>query len=148
MPKNSKKLVLIDGNALVHRAFHAFFQSDLRTSRGEPTTAVYGFAVMLLNIYTRLNPDYIAVAFDTSKPTFRHQEFKDYKATRPDTHQDLISQFPRIQELVETFNIPVFAVDGFEADDVIGTLSLKLLKRCLHCHRSDMDALQLVDDHT
>ena len=149
MPKGQKKLVLIDGNALFHRAFHAFARADLRTPKGEPTTAVYGFAVMLLNIYTKLKPDYIAVAFDTGKPTFRHEEFVEYKATRPETHQDLISQIPRIQELVETFNIPVFAKDGFEADDIIGTLSAQAPTTVdTYIATGDMDALQLVDDHT
>lgn len=149
MPKGNKKLVLIDGNALFHRAFHAFLRSDLRSPSGEPTTAVYGFAVMLLNIYTKLNPDYIAVAFDTAKPTFRHEEFVDYKATRPETHQDLIAQLPRIDELVETFNIPIFSKDGFEADDIIGTLSAQAPRDIdTYIATGDMDSLQLVDDHT
>jgi DNA polymerase-1 len=89
MPKGKKKLVLIDGNALIHRAFHAFARADLRTPKGEPTTAVYGFAVMLLNIYTKLKPDYVAVAFDTGKPTFRHEEYEEYKATRVASPKEL-----------------------------------------------------------
>ena len=83
MSKGRPVLVLIDSHALIHRAFHAFARADLRTAKGEPTSAVYGFAVMLLNIYTKLKPDYIAVAFDTGKPTFRHEEYTEYKATRP-----------------------------------------------------------------
>lgn len=149
MPKGNKKLVLIDGNALIHRAFHAFARADLRTPKGEPTTAVYGFAVMLLNIHTKLKPDYVAVAFDTGKPTFRHEEYAEYKATRVAAPQELYDQIPRIQELVETFNIPVFTKDGFEADDIIGTLSAQAPTNIdTYIATGDMDALQLVDDHT
>jgi DNA polymerase I-like protein with 3'-5' exonuclease and polymerase domains/5'-3' exonuclease len=146
---SQKKLVLIDGNALIHRGFHAFARADLRTPSGQPTGAVYGFAVMILNIYTKLKPDYIAVAFDTGKPTFRHEEYKEYKATRVAAPQDLYDQIPKIQELVETFNIPVFTKDGFEADDIIGTLSAQAPQSVdTYIATGDMDALQLVDDHT
>src|SRR5690606_9568291 len=94
-------------------------------------------------------PDYIVVAFDTGKPTFRHEEFADYKATRPETNKDLVSQFPRVYELAETFNIPIFTKDGFEADDIIGTLSAQApLDIDTYTATGDMDTLQLVDDHT
>ena len=149
MATGRKKLVLIDGNALVHRAFHALAQANLTSPAGEPTGAVYGFAVMLLNIFTKLKPDYIAVAFDTSAPTFRHKEYEDYKATRIKAPQELYDQIPRIQELLESFNIPMFTKDGFEADDIVGTLSLQAPDTLdTYIATGDMDALQLVDKHT
>ena len=149
MSKSKEKLVLIDGNALIHRAFHALSRANLISPNGEPTGAVYGFAVMLLNIFTKLKPDYIAVAFDTGKPTFRHKEYADYKATRIKAPQELYDQIPRIQELVETFNIPVFTQDGFEADDIIGTLSHQVPEIIdTYIATGDMDALQLINNHT
>ncbi|MBU1092615.1 DNA polymerase I [Patescibacteria group bacterium] len=149
MTDGKKKLVLIDGNALVHRAFHALAQANLTSPTGEPTGAVYGFAVMLLNIYTKLRPDYIAVAFDTAAPTFRHKEYAEYKATRIKAPQELYDQIPRIQELVETFNIPMFLEDGFEADDIVGTLAKQSPETIdTYIATGDMDALQLVDNHT
>lgn len=149
MSKSKEKLVLIDGNALIHRAFHALSRANLTSPNGEPTGAVYGFAVMLLNIFTKLKPDYIIVAFDTGKPTFRHKEYADYKATRIKAPQELYDQIPRIQELVETFNIPVFTKDGFEADDIIGTLSHQVPEIIdTYIATGDMDALQLINNHT
>ncbi|MFA5967343.1 MAG: DNA polymerase I [Patescibacteria group bacterium] len=149
MAQGRKKLVLVDGNALVHRAFHALAQANLTSPTGEPTGAVYGFAVMLLNIFTKLKPDYIAVAFDTSAPTFRHTEYKEYKATRIKAPQELYDQIPRVQELLETFNIPLFTKDGFEADDIVGTLSHQAPDTIdTYIATGDMDALQLVNNHT
>lgn len=149
MDKSKEKLVLIDGNALIHRAFHALSRANLTSPNGEPTGAVYGFAMMLLNIFNKLKPDYIAVAFDTGKPTFRHEEYADYKATRIKAPQELYDQIPRIQELVETFNIPIFTKDGFEADDVIGTLAHQTPEIInTYIATGDMDALQLINNHT
>ncbi len=149
MGKNKEKLVLIDGHALIHRAFHALSRANLTSPNGEPTGAVYGFAVMLLNIFTKLKPDYIIVAFDTGKPTFRHREYQDYKATRIKAPQELYDQIPRIQELVEVFNIPVFTKEGFEADDIIGTLSRQTPATIdTYIATGDMDTLQLINDHT
>ena len=149
MAARRKKLVLIDGNSLVHRGFHAFSRLNLTSPTGENTSAVYGFALILLNIFTKLKPDYIAVAFDTQAPTFRHEEYKEYKATRIKAPQELYDQIPRIQELVETFNIPLFTKDGFEADDVIGTLSAQAPKELsTYIATGDMDTLQLVDNNT
>ena len=149
MPTQHKKLVLIDGNALIHRGFHAFSRLNLTSPNGENTTAIYGFAVILLGILSKLKPDYIAVSFDTAAPTFRHEEYKEYKATRIKAPQELYDQIPRIQELVETFNIPVFLKDGFEADDIIGTLSAQAPKDLdTYIATGDMDTLQLVDSNT
>ena len=149
MPIARKKLVLIDSYALIHRAFHAFSRANLTTPEGEPTGAVYGFAVMLLNILTKLKPDYIVATFDTAKPTFRHEEYVEYKATRVKAPDELYAQIPKVFELAEAFNIPVFAKDGFEADDVIGTLAKQAPTEIdTYIATGDMDALQLVNDHT
>ncbi len=144
-----KKLVLIDGNSLVHRAFHAFSRAELTSPSGQPTGAIYGFAVMLINIYTKLKPDYIAVAFDTEAPTFRHKEYVEYKATRIKAPQELYDQIPEVQALLESFNIPIFLKDGFEADDIIGTLAKQAPTDInTYIATGDMDALQLVNNHT
>ncbi|MFA5270007.1 MAG: DNA polymerase I [Patescibacteria group bacterium] len=149
MATRRKKLVLIDGNSLVHRGFHAFSRLGLTSPTGENTTATYGFAFILLNILGRLKPDYIAVTFDTQAPTFRHEEYKEYKATRIKAPQELYDQIPRIQELVEVFNIPMFLKEGFEADDIIGTLSAQAPKDLdTYIATGDMDTLQLVDNNT
>jgi len=149
MGKNKEKLVLVDGHALIHRAFHALSRANLTSPNGEPTGAVYGFAVMLLSIFTKLKPDYIIVAFDTGKPTFRHQQYQGYKANRIKAPQELYDQIPRIQELVEVFNIPVFTKEGFEADDIIGTLSHQTPATIdTYIATGDMDTLQLINDHT
>lgn len=146
--KSNKKLVLIDGSSLIHRAFHALAQTNLTSPTGEPVAAVYGFALMLMNIYTKLHPEYIVVAFDTKAPTFRHEEYKEYKATRIKAPQELYDQIPRIQELIEAFNIPLFLKDGFEADDVIGTLAKQAPEDIdVYIASSDMDTLQLVNKH-
>src|SRR4030042_2681987 len=116
-----KKLVLIDGHSLVHRGFHAFSRLGLTSPTGENTSGVYGFTLILLNILSKLKPDYIAVAFDSHAPTFRHKEYAEYKATRVAPPQELSDQIPRIQELLEKFNIPQFEKPGFEADDIVGT---------------------------
>ena len=115
-------LLLFDGNALVHRAFHAL--PPLTQSRtGEMVNAVYGFASTLLKVLADLKPSHWAVAFDRPAPTFRHDMFADYKAQRPATPEELKSQIGRVHELVRAFHIPIFELDGFEADDVLGTLS-------------------------
>lgn len=116
-----QRLVLVDGHAILHRAFHAL--PPLTTRSGELVNAVYGFASMLFKILDDLRPEYIAVAFDTPKPNFRHHEFVGYQAQRPKTDSELIGQIQKVHELVSAFNIPIFELEGFEADDVIGTLA-------------------------
>jgi len=118
------RFVLIDGHAIIHRAYHAYPQT-LKTRKGELTNAVYGFTSILLTVLRQLKPKYVAVAFDLPKPTFRHIEFKDYKAQRPKVDEELKEQIPRAHEVVETLNIPIFEVEGFEADDVIGSLAFQ-----------------------
>ena len=140
-------LILIDGYSLAYRAYHAL-PTDLSTSKGELTNAVYGFASMLLNVLRDYKPNYMAVAFDVG-PSFRHQEFAAYKAQRAATPDELTSQLNRIEELVEAFRIPVYAAEGYEADDVLGTLARQAAERGLDTLivTGDRDALQLVGPH-
>ena len=144
----SKKLILIDGNAIVHRAFYAIPQ-HFRTKEGELVNAVFGFASMLLNLLNHEKPDYIAASFDLRGKTFRHEEYKEYKATRTKAPDGLYDQFPRIKDMVATFGIPIYEIQGFEADDVLGTLALQA-QDTPHLHTyivtGDMDATQLVNE--
>ena len=118
-----KKLVLVDGHALAYRAFFALPIDAFSTSRGELTNAVYGFTLMLLRALEQERPDYIAVTFDAGKETFRHREFKEYKAQRARMPEEMRDQMARIAEVIEALGIPIFEVEGYEADDLIGTLS-------------------------
>ena len=120
MSKDSKKLVLIDGNAIIHRAYHAL--PPLTTKDGELVNAVYGFSSVLLKVLNDLRPDYIMASFDLREETFRHKEFKEYKATRVKAPDELYAQIDRVKEVVRAFNIPIYEMAGFEADDVIGTV--------------------------
>lgn len=141
-----KKLILIDGNAVIHRAYHAL--PPFRTKTGELVNAVYGFASVLLNVLNTEKPDYIAVSFDLAGKTFRHEEYKEYKATRVKAPQDLYDQIPRIKELVRTFNVPIYEMEGFEADDILGTMAksaTKIEDLKIYIFTGDMDTLQLVD---
>jgi DNA polymerase-1 len=115
-------LLLFDGNALVHRAFHAL-PPLTQPKTGELINAVYGFASTLLKVFADFKPTHWAIAFDRPTPTFRHEMFEEYKAQRPATPEELKSQIKKVHQMVEAFHIPVFEIDGFEADDVLGTLS-------------------------
>ena len=115
-------LMLFDGNALIHRAFHALPPLTVRRT-GETVGAVYGFALMLLKVLNELKPTHWAIAFDKKAPTFRHELFDQYKAQRPPTPDELVNQMGRVRQMVEAFHIPIFELDGYEADDVLGTLS-------------------------
>jgi DNA polymerase-1 len=115
-------LLLFDGNALVHRAFHAL-PPLTQPKTGELVNAVYGFASTLLKVFADFKPTHWAIAFDRPTPTFRHEMFKEYKAQRPATPEELKGQIKKVHQLVEAFHIPVFEIDGFEADDILGTLS-------------------------
>jgi len=143
-----KKLILIDSNALVHRAFHAL--PPLSSQKGELTNAVYGFTSLLLKVINELKPDYIVACFDLPKPTFRHKEFEEYKAHRKATPDDLVPQFEKVKEVLRAFEIPIFEKEGFEADDLLGTIS-RILKEDHENIETiivtgDLDTLQLVDD--
>ncbi|MCE5199684.1 MAG: DNA polymerase I [Armatimonadota bacterium] len=141
-----KKLVIIDGNSLLYRAF--FAMRYLSTSTGQPTNAIYGLTVMLLKLM-ECEPDYIAVAFDTPVPTFRHEEYEQYKAHRKPTPDALVEQAPLARELVRAFNIPVIEVPGFEADDIIGSIAKEATELGVETIivTGDLDALQLVNEH-
>jgi DNA polymerase-1 len=139
------RLVLFDGNALVHRAFHAL--PPLTVSKtGETVGAVYGFALMLLKAISELKPTCYAIAFDTAAPTFRHQLFIQYKAHRPKTPDELVNQLGRVRQLVEALYIPIYELDGYEADDVLGTLSHQASDRDIDTVivTGDADTMQLV----
>lgn len=142
---NTNTLVLIDGNAMVHRAFHAL-PEDLTTKSGEVVNATLGFASMLLRVLTEVRPAYIAVTFDRPSPTFRHLDYKEYKAHRLALPDNMRPQFGRIRQLVSALNIPIYELDGYEADDVLGTLALQATAEDLATTivTGDMDTLQLV----
>ncbi|HET9918406.1 MAG TPA: DNA polymerase, partial [Ktedonobacteraceae bacterium] len=143
-----KKLVLIDGHAMIHRAFHAV-PEEMATRSGEVVNATFGFTSLLMKALNEEKPEYIAMTFDRSAPTFRHQQYAQYKATRPTMPDIMRPQFGRIREVVEAFGIPIYEKDGFEADDVLGTLSVQATQQGIDTiiFTGDMDTLQLVDDH-
>ncbi len=126
-PRQEKQplLMLMDGHAMVHRSFHAISVQRHLTVRstGEDVTGVYGFTNVFLRALQDWNPTYCGIAFDTSAPTFRHERFEEYKAQRAEMPPELRPQFGRVKQLMQAFNVPIFELDGFEADDVIGTIS-------------------------
>lgn len=144
------KLVIIDGNAILHRAFHAM--PPLTTREGEPINAVYGLVSMFLRIVQDLKPEAIAVAFDEKEKTFRHKEFVNYQSQRPPTHEDLSPQFEKARDFFKAANIPVYSKPGYEADDVIATIADRGVKdkrqeiKEVVVVTGDRDLLQLVDD--
>jgi DNA polymerase-1 len=142
-----QKLVLIDGNALLHRAYHGI--PPLTSPTGEPTNAVYGFTTMLFKALSDLKPDYIAVAFDVGR-TFRHDEFPEYKATRAKMPDDLEAQFEPAKAVIDAFGIPQYYMEGYEADDVVGTLARQATEQDIETVivTGDTDILQLVSPHT
>jgi DNA polymerase-1 len=149
-------LVLFDGNAIVHRAFHAFGATKYRqatpltvSKTGEVVSAVYGFALMLLKVLNELKPTNIAIAFDKKGPTFRHELFDGYKAQRPPMPEELGSQIARVKEMVKTFKIPLYEVEKYEADDILGTLSQQADARNIETVivTGDADTMQLVSPH-
>lgn len=144
---NKKRLIILDSHAIIHRAYHAL--PDFTSDKGEPTGALYGLSTMLLKIITDLKPDHIVAAYDLPKPTHRHHAFEDYKATRKETDTELAQQLDRSRDIFEAFGIPIYEAEGFEADDVIGTV-VHLLKGKTSIEiiiaSGDMDTLQLVNE--
>lgn len=140
----SDTIVLIDGNSLVHRAFHAL--PPLTSQSGELANATYGFTMMLMRALEDLRPGYVAAAFDTPVPTFRHEQYASYKATRPRMPDGLGHQFERVYQVLDIFGIPVYRVDGVEADDLLGTFACQAVEEDLDVViiTGDTDALQLV----
>jgi DNA polymerase-1 len=146
--KNPPRLLLIDGNNLVHRAFHALPPLSVRRT-GELVNAVYGFTSMLLKALADQKPTHYAIAFDKKGPTFRHDMFVEYKANRPPMPDELAGQLGRTRELVKDFNVPIYEMDGFEADDMLGTLSREPAEQGIETVilTGDADAMQLVGPH-
>ena len=140
--------MLLDGNGLIYRGYFAL--PPLTTSKGELVNAVFGFCSIVLRGIQDLHPDYLAVAFDLQGPTFRHDQFADYKATRQRMPDDLRDQFPKVREVVKALRIPVYELAGFEADDVIGTLTVAAEAKGLETTivTGDLDMLQIVSDRT
>lgn len=147
-----KKLLLIDGNAMMHRAYHAL--PPLTNTKGEPVQAVYGFFSMLLNVLQDQSPTHLVVCFDRGAPTIRQSMYAGYHAHRPALAEDFVPQIVLIHELLEKMNVAIFELDGYEADDLIGTISTKAIKRTKEAEGADVviltgdrDMLQLVNGH-
>ena len=117
------KLLLIDAYAMIFRAYYAFVRTPRLTSKGENTSAIFGFILTLEDLLKRVKPTHLAVAFDPHGPTFRHEAYPAYKAQREETPEDIRRAVPEIQTILGAMNIKTYEVDGFEADDVIGTLA-------------------------
>ncbi len=147
MPK-TERLFLLDGMALAYRAYYAFIQRPLTNSKGENTGAVYGFVTFLNRILSQEYPDHIAVVFDTAKPTFRHKAYPEYKATRQKMPEDLSPQIGILKDVVRAYNIPSIELDGYEADDIMGTLARRAEKENVLTFlvTADKDFMQLVTD--
>jgi len=152
MTKEKKRLIIIDSNAVIHRAFHAL--PPLTAKSGELVNAVYGFLLVFLKAIKEFKPDFVVAAFDLPGPTFRHKKYKLYKANRPKTPDELVSQIPIVKEILENFNVSIFEKQGYEADDIIGTISQKAPKKQVFPEietiilSGDLDILQLVNENT
>ncbi len=144
-----KTLLLIDAYAMIYRAYYAFIRAPRMNSRGENTSAIFGFVVTLEDLIKRVKPSHLAVAFDPAGPTFRHEAFEQYKAQRQETPEDIRWAVPRIKQLLQAMNIPILQVDGYEADDVIGTLAHQAMKEGFEVYMAtpDKDYGQLVTEH-
>lgn len=149
MTDTSKKLFLLDAYALIFRAYYAFIKNPRVTSKGLNTSAIFGFLLALEEVLQKRKPTHIAVVFDTPTPTFRHIMYKDYKANRDETPEDIKKAVPYIKRLIEAYKIPVIDFPGFEADDVIGTLAKKASERgfITYMMTPDKDYAQLVSDN-
>ncbi len=152
MEKKKKRLIIIDANSLIHRAYHAL--PPLNTKKGELVNAVYGFLLVFFRAIKEFKPDFVVAAFDFPAPTFRHQKYKKYKAKRPPAPEDLYWQIPQVKEVLKRFRVPIFEKEGFEADDILGTVA-KLAPQKQAFPRletvivsGDLDVLQLVNSST
>ena len=150
-----KKLILIDGNALAHRVFHAL--PPLTTKKGQLVNAIYGFFSVFLKVVRELNPDYVVAVFDLPSPTFRDIEYKDYKAKRTKAPKEIYEQISKIKEILKVFPVSIYEKEGFEADDVIGTIVEKVNSLVNKKNKEkiksiivtgDLDTLQLVNENT
>ena len=150
MSTSPRRLLLIDGHSMAYRAFYALPAENFKTSTGQPTNAIYGFASMLINLIKEEKPTHIAVAFDVSRRTFRTEKFAEYKANRVSTPDEFRSQLSHINEMINSFGIKHFELEGFEADDIIATFAKEAEKQgfqTLIC-TGDRDSFQLVNKHT
>jgi len=141
-----KKLFLIDGSALAYRSYFAFVKNPLINSRGENTSAIFGFLNSLLKIIDEHHPDYLAAVFDTPEPTFRHKIYPEYKATRQKMPDEMSEQLPRIRQVLEALRVPIIEIPGLEADDVMGSLAIKAAQQNFETYlvTADKDFYQLV----
>ena len=147
-----KRLIIIDSNSIIHRAYHAL--PPLTTKKGQLVNAVYGFLLVFFKAIREFQPDFIAATFDFPAPTFRHKKYKEYKITRPPAPEELYQQIPKVKEVLEAFNVPIFEKEGFEADDLIGTIAKLAPKKQVLPEietiilSGDLDTLQLVNPQT
>lgn len=142
-----EKILLVDGNSLVFRAYFATMSQRMSTKQGQPTNAVYGFANMMTKALEIIDPNYCLVAWDTGDKTFRHDLFSEYKGTRKQVDESLISQFPLVRSYLDHFVIKRLEISGYEADDIIGSLSQKFKEKIVVILTSDRDMLQLINEH-
>jgi DNA polymerase-1 len=144
-----KTLLLVDAYAMIYRAYYAFIRAPRMNSKGENTSAIYGFVVTLEDLIKRIKPTHVAVAFDPSGPTFRHEAFEEYKAQRQETPEDIRWAIPRIKQILSAMNIPILEMSGYEADDLIGTLSKQAEQVGFEVYMAtpDKDYGQLVSEH-
>src|SRR5687767_9148018 len=142
--------MLLDSNSLIYRAFFALANTPLTTSKGKLVNAVFGFWSIVLRGFQDVKPDYVIACFDLSGPTFRHEQYTEYKATRREMPDDLRDQFPVVREIIGAFGIPIYQMQGFEADDLIASLVRQAEERDVHTTivSGDLDLLQLVSDRT
>jgi DNA polymerase-1 len=146
--KEKETLIVIDGNSVVHRAYHALPKLTAKT--GELANAVYGFISVFIKAVNDFHPDYIVAAFDFPAPTFRHKKYKEYKATRPKADEELYAQIPIVKDVLKSFGVLVLSKEGYEADDIIGTVIQEAKKNDLEkiILSGDSDSFQLVDAQT
>ena len=144
-----KKFVIIDAMALAYKGYYAFISRPLITASGEPTSAVFGFLNQLFKIIEDTKPDYLAVGFDSKEKTFRHERYENYKSSRQAMPEDMIPQIQRIKEIIEAFNIPIYMLPGYEADDLIGTAVKEAEKQGFDCYAitPDKDYIQLISEN-
>ncbi len=150
--ENKKRLVIFDSNSVIHRAFHAL--PPLTTKKGEVVGAVYGFLLVFLKAIKEFQPDFVAACFDVKGPTFRHEKYAQYKAKRPKAPDELYQQIPIVKNVLESFGVPVYEKQGFEGDDLIGTIAKIAPQKQVFPEletivvSGDSDNFQMIDDKT
>ena len=143
-----KSIYIVDGTALVYRSFYAFIRNPLISSKGENTSAAFGFAASVLRLIKEEKPDNLVITFDTKESTFRHKMYSEYKATREKMPDELVESLPRIDEVVDALNLVAIRAPGYEADDIMGTLASRAYDRGFNVFlvTGDKDLMQLVND--